>query len=58
MTDLKYLQLRPAAMAMNIPIAHIGGGESTEGAIDEQIRHAITRMAHIHFTSCDYYAKE
>lgn len=46
-----------AAMAMNIPIAHIGGGESTEGAIDEQIRHAITRMAHIHFTSCDYYAK-
>lgn len=46
-----------AAMVMNIPIAHIGGGESTEGAIDEQIRHAITRMAHIHFTSCDYYAE-
>ncbi|SHE63175.1 GDP/UDP-N,N'-diacetylbacillosamine 2-epimerase (hydrolysing) [Caldanaerobius fijiensis DSM 17918] len=46
-----------AAMALNIPIAHIAGGESTEGAIDEQIRHAITKMAHIHFPSCDYYAE-
>lgn len=46
-----------AAMAMNIPVAHIAGGESTEGAIDEQMRHAITKIAHIHFTSCDYYAE-
>lgn len=46
-----------AAMALNIPIAHIAGGESTEGAIDEQIRHSITKMAHIHFPSCDYYAE-
>lgn len=45
-----------AAMALNIPIGHISGGESTEGAIDEQIRHAITKIAHIHFASCDYYA--
>lgn len=43
------------AVAMNIPIAHIHGGESTEGAIDEQIRHAITKMAHIHFATTDVY---
>lgn len=43
------------AMMMNIPIAHMNGGESTEGAIDEQIRHAITKMAHIHFTGAEYY---
>ncbi|MCF6463984.1 UDP-N-acetylglucosamine 2-epimerase [Clostridium sp. Cult1] len=43
------------AMMMNIPIAHMNGGESTEGLIDEQIRHAITKMAHIHFTGAEYY---
>lgn len=46
-----------AAMANNIPIAHISGGEVTEGAMDEQIRHAITKMAHIHFPGADEYAK-
>ncbi|GAA0082223.1 MULTISPECIES: UDP-N-acetylglucosamine 2-epimerase [Clostridium] len=43
------------AMMMNIPIAHMNGGESTEGAVDEQIRHAITKMAHIHFPGAAYY---
>ncbi|KAI3350331.1 UDP-N-acetylglucosamine 2-epimerase (hydrolyzing) [Clostridium botulinum] len=43
------------AMILNIPIAHMNGGESTEGAIDEQIRHAITKIAHIHFTGAEYY---
>lgn len=43
------------AMMMNIPIAHINGGESTEGLVDEQIRHAITKMAHIHFPGAEYY---
>jgi GDP/UDP-N,N'-diacetylbacillosamine 2-epimerase (hydrolysing) len=43
------------AMMMNIPIAHMNGGESTEGAVDEQIRHAITKMAHLHFTGAEYY---
>lgn len=43
------------AMMMNIPIAHMNGGESTEGAIDEQIRHAITKMSHIHFAGAEYY---
>ena len=42
-----------AAMVLNIPIAHISGGEITEGAIDEQIRHAITKMSHIHFTTAE-----
>ncbi|WP_027624880.1 UDP-N-acetylglucosamine 2-epimerase [Clostridium lundense] len=43
------------AMMMNIPIAHMNGGESTEGLIDEQIRHAITKMAHIHLAGAEYY---
>ncbi len=37
------------------PIIHIHGGEATQGAIDEQIRHMITKAAHIHFVSCDEY---
>lgn len=45
------------AMMMNIPIAHMNGGESTEGAVDEQIRHAITKMAHIHFPGAEFYKK-
>lgn len=45
------------ATLMNIPIAHIHGGEITEGAIDEQIRHAITKMSHLHFTSTEVYRK-
>ena len=40
------------------PIIHIGGGESTQGLIDEQIRHMITKAAHIHFTTCDEYSKK
>lgn len=45
------------AMLMNIPIAHIHGGEITEGAVDEQIRHSITKMAQLHFTSTQEYKK-
>ena len=44
-----------AAMLNNIPIAHIHGGETTEGLIDEAIRHSITKMSHLHFTSCEEY---
>lgn len=44
-----------AAMLNNIAIAHIHGGETTEGAIDEAIRHSITKMSHLHFTSCKNY---
>ena len=51
------LSATSVAMTMNIPIAHISGGEITEGLIDEQIRHAITKMSHIHFPGADIYSK-
>lgn len=46
-----------AAMLNQIPIAHIHGGESTEGIIDEAIRHSITKMSHLHFVSTKKYFK-
>lgn len=45
-----------AALPFNIPLAHIHGGESTEGLIDESIRHSITKMSHLHFASAETYA--
>ncbi len=55
----RYELLSAAAAAMNyqIPIAHLHGGETTEGAIDECIRHAITKMSYLHFTSCEPYRR-
>jgi UDP-hydrolysing UDP-N-acetyl-D-glucosamine 2-epimerase len=44
-----------AAMVARIPIAHCHGGETTEGAIDEAIRHSTTKMSQLHFTSTDEY---
>jgi len=44
-----------AAMVAKIPIAHIHGGEITEGLIDEPIRHSITKMSHLHFVATDEY---
>jgi len=46
-----------AALPFNIPVAHIHGGESSEGAIDESIRHAITKMSHLHFVSTEIYGQ-
>lgn len=46
-----------AAMNQRIPIAHIHGGEKTEGAIDDAIRHSITKMSLLHFTSTKEYQK-
>ncbi len=46
-----------AAMVGNIPIAHIHGGETTEGAYDESIRHAITKMSYLHFVTTETYRK-
>lgn len=46
-----------AAMIARIPIAHLHGGETTEGAFDEAIRHSITKMSHLHFTANDEYRK-
>jgi UDP-N-acetylglucosamine 2-epimerase (non-hydrolysing)/GDP/UDP-N,N'-diacetylbacillosamine 2-epimerase (hydrolysing) len=49
----RYEMLAPAsvALALRIPIAHIEGGEASEGAIDDAVRNALTKMSHIHFTS-------
>ena len=44
-----------AAMLMAIPIAHLHGGEVTEGAVDESIRHAVSKMASLHFVSAEPY---
>ncbi|MEC9310109.1 MAG: UDP-N-acetylglucosamine 2-epimerase [Chloroflexota bacterium] len=44
-----------SALPFNIPIAHIHGGESTFGLIDESIRHSISKMSHVHFTSNEEY---
>ena len=46
-----------AALIARIPIAHIHGGEATEGLIDESIRHSITKMAHYHFVAADEYRR-
>jgi UDP-N-acetylglucosamine 2-epimerase (non-hydrolysing)/GDP/UDP-N,N'-diacetylbacillosamine 2-epimerase (hydrolysing) len=49
----RYEMLAPAsvALALRIPVAHIEGGEISQGAIDDQVRNALTKLAHIHFTS-------
>jgi UDP-hydrolysing UDP-N-acetyl-D-glucosamine 2-epimerase len=51
----RYEMLAPAsvAVAMRVPIAHIEGGEVSQGAIDDQVRNAITKLAHVHFTSTE-----
>ncbi|MFZ0516025.1 MAG: UDP-N-acetylglucosamine 2-epimerase [Acidobacteriaceae bacterium] len=51
----RYEMLAPAsvALALRIPIAHIEGGEISQGAIDDAVRNALTKMAHIHFTSTE-----
>ncbi len=46
-----------AALLHQIPIIHLHGGENTTGVIDEQVRHAITKMAHIHMPSTELYAE-
>jgi len=46
-----------AAMVARIPVAHLHGGEATEGLIDESIRHAVTKMSHLHFVAADEYRR-
>jgi UDP-hydrolysing UDP-N-acetyl-D-glucosamine 2-epimerase len=46
-----------SALLLGIPIAHIHGGELTEGAIDDSVRHAITKMASLHFAATEVYRK-
>ena len=51
----RYEMLAPAsvALALRIPVAHIEGGEISQGAIDDAVRNALTKMAHVHFTSTE-----
>ena len=51
------LPICSAALVMGIPIAHASGGDVTEGAIDDQIRHALTKMAALHFPGSDDSAR-
>lgn len=46
-----------AALPFAIPVAHIGGGELTEGAIDESLRHSMTKLAHLHFPATQEYGR-
>jgi UDP-hydrolysing UDP-N-acetyl-D-glucosamine 2-epimerase len=46
-----------AALVVGIPLAHLHGGETTEGAFDEAIRHSVTKMAHLHFVAAEDYAQ-
>ncbi len=46
-----------SAMIARIPIAHLHGGETTQGAFDEAIRHSITKMAHLHFVAAEEYRR-
>jgi GDP/UDP-N,N'-diacetylbacillosamine 2-epimerase (hydrolysing) len=46
-----------AALVARLPVAHLHGGETTEGAFDEAIRHSITKMSHLHFVAAEEYRK-
>ncbi|MBF0219306.1 MAG: UDP-N-acetylglucosamine 2-epimerase (hydrolyzing), partial [Gammaproteobacteria bacterium] len=46
-----------AALVARIPVAHLHGGEITEGAVDEALRHSITKMSHLHFVAAEAYRK-
>jgi len=46
-----------AALPFNIPVAHIHGGELTQGAIDDALRHSLTKLSHLHFVSTKEYAR-
>jgi UDP-hydrolysing UDP-N-acetyl-D-glucosamine 2-epimerase len=54
---LEMLSAAVSALPLTIPVAHLHGGEITEGAIDEQARHAITKLAHLHFPVAGPYAE-
>jgi UDP-hydrolysing UDP-N-acetyl-D-glucosamine 2-epimerase len=51
----RYEMLAPAAtaLALRIPVAHIEGGEVSQGAVDDHVRNALTKLAHVHFTSTE-----
>lgn len=54
---LEMLAAAVAALPLAIPVAHLHGGEVTEGAVDEQARHAITKLSHLHFPAAEPYVR-
>lgn len=51
------LSAAAAALPLRVPVAHIHGGEATFGALDEQVRHAVTKLSHLHFVATAEYAR-
>ena len=51
------LPVAQAALVAGVPVAHIHGGEVTEGAFDDAIRHALTKLSHLHFVAAPEYAR-
>jgi UDP-hydrolysing UDP-N-acetyl-D-glucosamine 2-epimerase len=54
---LEMLAVGYAALIARIPVAHISGGDVTEGAVDDAVRHALTKLSHVHFVSMDDHAR-
>jgi GDP/UDP-N,N'-diacetylbacillosamine 2-epimerase (hydrolysing) len=53
---LELLAAVTAALACRVPLAHVSGGDVTEGALDNQVRHAVTKMSHVHFVAMQDHA--
>jgi UDP-hydrolysing UDP-N-acetyl-D-glucosamine 2-epimerase len=51
------LSVACAALPLGIPVAHVSGGDNTEWAIDNQVRHALTKMSHLHFVAMEAHAR-
>lgn len=54
---IELLAAASAALALNIPIAHVSGGDITEGAVDNQVRFAVSKMSHIHFPALEEHRR-
>lgn len=54
---IELLAAASAAVALRIPIAHLHGGESSDGSLDEQVRHAVTKLSHLHFAAAEPYRR-
>jgi UDP-hydrolysing UDP-N-acetyl-D-glucosamine 2-epimerase len=54
---LELLAVAIAALPLRVPLAHVHGGESSEGAFDELTRHALTKLSHLHFVSAEPHAR-
>src|SRR5262249_4579000 len=53
---IELLAAATAAVSFGIPIAHVSGGDQTEGALDNQVRHAVSKLSHLHFVAMQAHA--